>query len=139
MTKIKQTTRQRANTIEALEVMWPSVPPENVCEGLKWWRKGKPTRRPPTCETVACFGGWCAWWPAFKAQGVQANEFGAPCITNARDVCYQASAVFIKLFGDYDICAPVGNFECEMDFKGTDHELVTHRLKRLLENSEVVE
>lgn len=140
---IKQTKQQRANTIDALENMWPSVPPENVSPGLLRWRADSyGTRFTPgkvNCGTVACFGGWCTHWPAFTAQGVLPRDVdGSPMFDAVRADRY--------LFGDdwifyprNDHPADPGYYELELDTRITDHELVTRRLKWLLENSEVVE
>lgn len=128
--KIKVTQKQRDNLLEALNVMWPSVPPENVFPALAAFRSGDKFKAKPTCGTVACFGGWCAWWPSFRAQGVRVNpdNVGAPMMGNS----YWAAEVAEKLFGDY------GLFMSRLDHEsGTDHEVVTARLKKLLANSEV--
>jgi hypothetical protein len=119
------TKRQRENALEALNVMWPSVPAKNVVLGLKWWRVGRGTEK-PTCKTICCFDGWCAWWPNFKKQGVYASSSGYPGTSDF-------------LFGVYGLSWGRGNWgETDTGFKGTDHELVTHRLKWLIKNSEVV-
>ena len=135
MKKIKQTPQQRANTLEALNVMWPSVPPENVINRLTWWRgsfgDAISPQKPPTCGTVACFGGWCAWWPSFNAQGVKVSRVGAPFVEDHLD----ADGF---LFGDSSLFVSRGFYRSDRRFGGTDHQLVTHRLQWLLENSEVV-
>lgn len=143
--KIKQTPQQRANTIEALEVMFPSIPPENIYKDFNWWRKGRRSSasKPPTCRTVACIGGWCAWWPSFIEQGVYCDMDGAPKgiikLPNSAFFPVGSNEVAKILFGHLYFFDPRGDLEPDFDFKGTDHELIAHRLKWLLENSEVVE
>ena len=51
--KIKVTAQQRANAIEARDVMWPSVPAKNVVNRLYPWRLGS-AHEAPTCGTAAC-------------------------------------------------------------------------------------
>ena len=134
MNKIQVTAQQRANAIEARDVMWPSVPPKNVYPKLKDWRKGRAhtKSRAPDCGTVACFGGWCAWWPTFRDQGIVADEIGAP------DTPHQWGAnVSHTLFGTYEMFKGRGHPACDIGFRGSDHALVAHRLNWLIENSEV--
>ena len=50
--KIKVTAQQRANAIEARDVMWPSVPAKNVVNRLYPWRLGS-AHEAPTCGTAA--------------------------------------------------------------------------------------
>ena len=134
--KIKVTAQQRANAIEARDVMWPSVPSENVATWLVSWRTDS-THEVPTCGTVACFGGWCAWWPSFQAQGVQACEHtGAPKLFGKSCSHRDASN---ELFGTEDMLFPRGTHTADIGFSGTDHMLVTTRLNWLIKNSVVVE
>lgn len=131
MAKIRVTAQQRANALDALNNMWPSVPPENVMSNLGWWRNGSPTRA-PTCNTIACFGGWCAWWPAFRAQGVRVSRNGKPFMRNKPLAC----EVSQELFG----CGTLFFSRRALDepFNGTDHQVVTQRLRQLIRNSIVV-
>jgi hypothetical protein len=134
MNKIKVTALQRANLIDAMSNMWPSVPEANVIPGLELWRGGEETSRDkPGCGTTACFGGWAEWWPPFREQwDVAPNES-----VSWRTIVY--------LFGSPDICeldgllSPRGGHVADAGFKGTDHALVTNRLQWLLDNSEVQE
>jgi len=137
MTKIQVTAQQRANALDALNNMWPSVPPENVKKHLSWWREDREsnhTNTPPDCGAVACFGGWCAWWPAFRAQGVTSSSIGAPRLKGS------PFSVATVLFGDFTMFYPSGEHEGDggPKYRGTDHELVTKRLNWLIQNSEVV-
>lgn len=131
MKKIIQTPQQRANTLEAINVMWPSVPPENVARRLGGWKVGS-NGEPPSCGTIACFGGWCAWWPPFVDQGVSADSWGRPRF--GETVEYPVARV---LFGAQFLFRWRGGCVIDEGFTGTDHELVTHRLQWLLDNSEV--
>lgn len=133
MNKIKVTAKQRENAHEALR-MWATVPPENVYPELSYWRMDR-SNAPPECGTVACFGGWCAWWPEFARQGVKVGAFGWPTITRREG--YGTAGY---LFGAEQLFYPRAS-GCAADrvFAGTDHELVTHRLNWLIANSEVIE
>lgn len=132
MSKIIQTPQQRANTLEALNVMWPSVPPKNVYRQLADFREGN-RRTAPDCGTVACFGGWCAWWPSFVDQGIKVGCGGKPVIAGF-DWAADASK---HLFSYPQMFAGRDGHPADKRFTGTDHELVTHRLQWLLDNSEV--
>lgn len=135
-TKIRVTARQRANAVEARNVMWPSVPPENVANWLSSWRLDS-TSEVPTCGTVACFGGWCAWWPSFQAQGVQScGGTGAPELLGK---FASSRHVSNELFGSQDMFFTRGDHTADIGFTGTDHKLVTTRLNWLIKNSVVVE
>lgn len=130
---IQVTQKQRDNTLEALNVMWPSVPPENVAKHLGYWRDWA-FKEKPHCGTIACFGGWCAWWPSFRAQGVRADiEDGGPRIPRG-----YGAVVSKRLFGHYDLFRIRGAIDIDDNHKSvSDHELVTCRLKWLIANSEV--
>lgn len=148
VSKIKVTAQQRANAIEARDVMWPSVPPENVYQELANWNadtdaSGARARKIATCGTVACFGGWCAYWPPFQAQGVRLDLFtGAPQVrprSNSDLIPIQSASKY--LFGVAGLFA-VRDHGDMVDHKApvgvSDHELVTHRLNWLIKNSVVV-
>ena len=132
MTRIIQTPQQRANTIEALNVMWPSVPPENVISNLCVWRDAASLRAGMHCGSLGCFGGWCAVYPAFAEQGIEVDGFGMPYIDG-----YGGTYAAEPLFGWAGLFQIRGLCDVDDHFVGTDHELVTHRLQWLLDNSEV--
>ncbi len=146
--KIKVTQKQRDNLLEALHVMWPSVPEANVAEELADWRKDH-KNTPPDCNTIACFGGWCAWWPSFREQGVRTNSLGEPIIGRSLSSDITSS----KLFGLPALFALRGYFAGKIKLTTPaylalnpplehdlfDHAAVTQRLRWLLDNSEVVE
>lgn len=129
---IIQTKQQRKNTLEALNVMWPSVPARNVSPDLVDFRKND-EETPPDCKTIACFGGWCAWWPGFVRQGVSVGDGGKPVIIGS--VWASDAAQF--LFGCANLFSGRGGVICDDDFHGSNHRLVTRRLQWLLENSRV--
>lgn len=133
----KITRQQHENLLDALLNMWPSVPPENVYPSLNDWRDTSDTcgNKKPSCQTVACFGGWCAWWPAFRRQGVRAMDCGAPVTPDGRT----ADGVSRLLFGCGDLFCCRGIHSSDGGFRGTDHELVTNRLKFVLRNCEVTQ
>jgi hypothetical protein len=119
--------------------MWKTIPPENVSYQLETWRldnnSGQPDV-PPTCNTIACFGGWCAWWPAFRQQGVKSFFDGSPSFRvdlDNYDMPYKVSQV---LFGDRRLFNPRGLFGNEKTKGLTDHEVVMKRLVALLKEAE---
>lgn len=130
MEKIKVTQQQRDNALDALHNMWPSVPAKNVARELGAWRVG-PAHEAPDCGSVACFGGWCSWWPAFVAQGVVRSPMGCARMLDG-------SFAARSLFGDQDLFNCRDGHNADAGFKGSDHKLVTHRLKWLITNSEVI-
>lgn len=127
---IKVTAQQRANLLEALHVMWPSVPPENVAKDLRFWLRDSRRKR-PGCKTIACFGGWCALWPSFVAQGVRPGPLGSP----TDDTGAFPSRISERLFGESSLFADRKGWTDEGPL--SDHEVVTFRLQFLLLNSEV--
>ncbi len=129
--KIKVTQQQRDNALQALNVMWPSVPPENVTLGLGEWRHWSSREHKPHCNTIACFGGWCALWPPFQQQGVKVTYGGSPTFNLEHGG--PAWQVADKLFGTADMfCVR------KLNEIGTDHEVVAKRLHKLIANSRVV-
>lgn len=137
--------QQRANALEALNVMWPSVPPKNVHPGLRWWngeryevcgKRVDKTNQAPNCGTVACFGGWCAWWPNFRKQGVKSSPTGAPMVYSEHTDGFTNIADRF-LFGHDYLFAPRGSMDCDMGFMGNDHKLVSNRLRWLIKNTKV--
>ena len=132
--RIKVTQQQRDNALLMLHKYWPSVPEANVVPQLSTWRYGEGRDEPPTCGTVACAGGWAAWIPEFRAQGVTASWDGSP--ETAEGNAFDASEM---LFGNKWMFASRSHekWPNEKDFTGTDHELVTRRLEWLIANSEV--
>lgn len=131
---IHVTKKQRSNLLEALYVMWPSVPPENVYAELGGWRgSGESAETPPTCGSVACFGGWCAWWPTFVKQGISVGPGGAPQTLRggSSDACR-------RLFGVSGLFLGRDGLGIDLGFAGSDHDLVTHRLLWVLKNTKVV-
>lgn len=137
---IKVTKQQRDNLLDAMNNMWPSIPPENVTEKLSRWLHRisiEDGTTSPTCETIACFGGWCAWWPAFRAQGVHADWRGAPQMPGINTIESNESAVCQHLFGYPNLFNMRGHESGDSAFKGNDHALVTRRMEVLLNNSRV--
>jgi hypothetical protein len=124
----KFTPQQIDNIREAIK-MWETVPPENVYPELGDWRDGLAggLSRRPTCKTVACFGGWCAHWPKFRAQGLRADYWlGAPKLRNTKEPFEVADIIF----GDAGLFNTRSSSERLSD--ATDHAIVMNRLKKLL-------
>lgn len=146
MTKAKVTAQQRANAIEARDVLWPSVPPDSVVTNLRTWYEDQGCdlsqnyeprlSQEGWCGTHACFGGWCAMHQPFREQGL-ARRFGAVLLTDPATGHTRGSGDSF-LFGDDYLFNRRGQHEADECFEGTDHELVTHRLNWLIENSEVI-
>lgn len=123
-------TQQQIDNIEEAIVMWKTVPPENVYPGLDDWRDLSKELRADTatCNTVACFGGWCCHWPAFKAQGIKAESDGRPGLLDL-----SGSQVAEYLFGDRDLFLPRGVHPTDRNSRlVNDHTVVMNRLKLLL-------
>lgn len=141
---IRVSKQQRRNALEARDKMWPSVPSENVVRGLRMWRTDGTNTR-PDCDTVACFGGWCVWWPSFRRQGARADADGMPYIKGGN----HGTVVAHILFGQRELFYPRGDHPADPKPRDqleyfdpahiTDHELVRRRLDWLIANSEVVE
>lgn len=139
--KFKVTQQQRNNALEALHVMWPSVPKKNVYKKLLNWRQRTTLNgehddyyAAPTCGTVACFGGWCEWWPNFRAQiGIKPDE--------ARSAGWHEVTA---LFGDDsneaidNLLSMRGVHIADDGFVGSDHAMVSNRLRWLIDNSKVI-
>lgn len=157
MDKIKVTAQQRANAIEALTVMWPSVPPENVVGNLCAFRYGLDRfgnavhfKSKVDCKALACFGGWVVCWPAFMAQGAYADDVGYPHLRGDK-INDGAYGVARHLFGLAELFHPRSSmwkvieefgpntvWGFEQDTSVSDHEVVKRRLKWLIKNSEVI-
>lgn len=139
---IQVTQQQRDNALQALHVMWPSVPPENVAPQLKHFvtdfagNEAPNSNEPLDCGSFACFGGWCTVWPPFIAQGVRLSD-GVPCMPGPNGDLYGLS-VAGELFGAMSLFCRRGALGAEDPPLMTDHELVSARLRRLINNSEVV-
>jgi hypothetical protein len=94
----------------------------------------------PTCGTIACFGGWCAWEPAFRELGVRSNHHGAPVIDEG---CARSGLdVAQYLFGDEAMFCPAmrGDIWPGVEDYGTtlgvprvpDHQIVLNRIEKRL-------
>lgn len=128
--KLEVTAQQRANALEALNVMWPSVPPKNVSPRLRNFTENENDET--NCGTVACFGGWCARWPNFIAQGGAGTSCGYPVLN---DGAGYVNAMAIKLFG----VSAWPLFDAREGHEdGTDHQIVSKRLRKLIRESVVV-
>lgn len=144
-----KTEQQICNINDALHNMWPSVKPEQVSQNLGLWRSKKCGDEeeeidsveaytiPPACGTMACFGGHCAWWPAFRAQGVQVGTWGQPKLRATSELCPGGGAGVAAelLFGDELMFKTRWSHPAdpapgsEDDETISDHELVANRLR----------
>jgi hypothetical protein len=123
-------TKQQVQNIEEALVMWKTVPPQNVYPGLDDWRDFSHERHrgKVTCNTIACFGGWCCHWPAFKEQGLKAGIAGRPCVGVLSG--FDSAE---PLFGDFDLFLPRGSHPADRNSLWLDdHTLVMNRLVTLL-------
>lgn len=136
--RLKITKQHHANIVDALTNMLPSIPEANIIPRLEEWRRdpGPKTQWnifPPTCGTLACFGGWCLWWPRFRKQGLSVGYAGGPIVP------YEMVTAAEKLFGDPDIFNRRGMHRADRHRAHlTDHAIIVNRLQWLLNNSEVV-
>lgn len=133
--KIKVTQLQRNNALEALYIMMPTIPPEDIAPNLVYWRK-KSFIGGVGCGTPACFGGFCAVYPLFYEQGVREYINGMP--TDTRQI-KQGDDIAEMLFG----CDSMFNLRgyCGFDYisvKQSDHALICNRLEQLIKESVVV-
>lgn len=80
--------------------------------------------RETNCRTVACFGGWAARWPSLVQQGLSLAVNGVPKYGNLT-----AYDVALPIFGDDQIFHPRGAHEADGLFYGSDHALVTNRIR----------
>lgn len=89
--------QQLENCKLALRLWKERVKPEQVTKGLNSW----------TCGTQACFGGWLATWPEFRALGIVPDGQGAPIATEYETTLASGSLSRI-LFGDRGMLFPCG-------------------------------
>lgn len=123
---MKKTPQQIKNLRDAL-VWWKTVPKENV--NLDTWRdSGTP---PYTCNTIACFGGWCAVQPLLVAQGVFPDGNGIP---QMEGINWPAN-VALRIFGDYFLFSAHGCHPADGDTR-SHHKCVTKRIKAALADPE---
>jgi hypothetical protein len=85
----------------------------------------------PTCGTIACFGGWCAWEPAFRELGVQAGLDGVPRLPRLPGAWCSAWEVAEYLFGD-EALFNSATYD-EEDAHENHHEIVLARINKRLE------
>jgi len=125
---MKKTEQQIKNLKDAL-VWWQTVPERNV--DLATWRDE--STPPYTCNTICCFGGWCAVQPLLVAQGVQVDDVdGSINIPSLSENGYSTvSNVALELFGDKQMFYVRGKHRHDKR-KGSDHAAVTHRIKMAL-------
>ena len=135
---IKVTQLQRDNAISAKE-MWLTVPEANVSPGLSDWSNRYAGDEVPDCGTQACFGGWCAWWPAFQAQGLKASGLGSPIFEDdghSKTSCdvsktlFGHSYMFVTKSHDYLVYKDRAVFK-----NATDWQIVMNRIEHLIESS----
>ena len=136
MITITITKRQRKNLIEAKR-MWLTVPEKNVVRGLSLWRSlyDKNRHLAPDCKTIACFGGWCAWWPAFRKQGIIASRTGGPVFAFGK----KSKGVSEVLFGGESLFSSRMNHSVddELTEEDSDWRIVMNRIDWFIENSVV--
>ena len=141
---IEVTQLQRDNILSA-KAMWLKIPAKNVVPDLCTWRalSEKNKFKAPDCDTVACFGGWCAWNPEFIAQGIQTSAGGAPFFNDQKHL-QQGEEVCYRLFGDVALFAarstnPVDKSTARRNAKAykamSDWQLVMNRIDHLIANS----
>ncbi len=135
---MRKFTKQHAENIKEAIRMWKTVPSENVVKDLNTWRSEphacSSLDSPATCNTLACFGGWCAHWPKFQDQGVIIDRDGGPFMPHHLLV---AGEVAGHLFGDYYLFHITGVHRYDTDTRRlSDHSVVMNRLTSLLKEAE---
>ena len=133
------TQLQRDNLLEAKK-MWLTVPEANVSYRLSAWRISPDKNSAPDCNTISCFGGWCAWYPAFRDQGLKASIVGGPeFATRTSDVIASYDASY-RLFGLYEMFVSRGAVRnrgifCSETEAGSDWQIVMNRIDSALANT----
>ncbi|VTU32061.1 hypothetical protein H4CHR_02934 [Variovorax sp. PBS-H4] len=140
MTSLERYNFWRTNLLEA-QKFWATVNPDNV--DLCDWRDPEGEEldeivdysTPPSCGTLACFGGWLPWAPYFAEMGVRQNPGrGTPEIgAGERYEC--GSNVAKYLFGEWYLFDSRESRE-----GGTDHAVAATRIaNRLAEVERVID
>lgn len=142
MHTFKVTPLQRANALHALNDFWPTIKPEQVSGRLNYWRterdcEGEPEfvdfDAPPTCGTVACFGGWVEWHAPFRRQmGLNPDKGEADIEALHGLFGTDSDSHTLNIFAERN-----WGFDGDIGFEGSDHELVSHRLRWLIDHSEM--
>ena len=137
---IEVTQLQRDNLAIA-KARWSTIPQRNVSTDLMTWRYRTlidSHNKPPTCDTIACFGGWCAWIPEFMEQGVKARTNGSPYLEgSSRESSEDVSEA---LFGDRYMFSFRGDYKIDDDREyNSDWQIVMNRIDYLRYSSEVVQ
>jgi hypothetical protein len=130
MTKTRKLEIQLENLKIALW-RWRSIPDENIVSNLMNWQEFDPRLRAtqiPTCNTIACFGGWVALMPEFREMGVKVSEGGSPYMRRGGHVVYFDWCVADHLFGDSRLFQP--KTVTEQLLRESDRQVVIHRIKR---------
>ena len=132
------TQQQRNNALEALHIMMPSIPEGDVVKNLEHWAYGD-LAKGIGCGTLACFGGFCAAYLPFIEQGAYVDSYGVTRVLDEVSV----GKVSDVLFGDRSMFSCRSDSPLDFDnlgvsFKGTDHELICHRLRKLIKTSKIV-
>lgn len=142
MDKIQVTAQQRANAIEARDIMWPSVSEKNVDRDLEDWRVGESSTAAPSCNSIACFGGWVEWYPKFRQQIPEGCLKGGWSWSSVVELFHGPLPTMRISDGSQRMLPEIvntrGYFPSDIGFTGSDHALVLRRLNWLIENSEVV-
>ena len=130
-------THKQFKNLDEAKAMWSTIPERNVAERLSEWRNirtDKPSKA-PTCKTIACFGGWCAYWPAFQEQGIHGSSVGSP--TKVIQGTYlKVPEVSLMLFGVENMFVVRGYHpQDKIALPATsDWQIVMNRIDWMLEN-----
>ena len=146
--KIRVSQVQRENLLIA-RAMWLKIQKSQVSKDLGTWRSegfGSEVMNDeqPSCGTIACFGGWCAWVPEFMAQGVYASDIGSPDHDSMATFATPngiANSVSLMLFGNsnmFRMRADTFTSKHEAyDDSSSDWQIVMNRIDALLEKTVV--
>jgi hypothetical protein len=121
-------SQKLANCKYALK-MWKTIPNENITPDLLYWINSYGISEPTaTCNTIACFGGWCVFMPKFQELGLYFDSDGAPTLTLAPKITkglprtLSGYDLAFYLFGD-------GSMFYSNNTKLTDRDIVWVRLE----------
>ncbi len=148
-----QVTAQQSKNLQTALIFMQRVPSDCIAEHLRFFRDGPDgtLRNAPTCESPACFGGWCPFIPEFAAQGLTVSDFGTPEMVGSLPRTWEECEPDFQLFGVLGLWRPrhgVSNNQCDnaipldsvftnVDAHLTDHALILARLQWAIDNTEI--
>ena len=120
------TEQQHIENTEAAISFWATVPPETVITDLKSFRECMHDVEAPSCDSMACFGGWLPYAEHFANLGLVRDDYGAPQLTHQPNL--SLSGVSFALFGCELLFEPRADVDPKEYSTASDHRIVTNRL-----------